>query len=133
MIDFFQIYDIIFIERKKGCETMGMDAYIFRAKTKKAFEKPNWYDDENSDITEVWYARRFWDLVNQVSFIKDINKDRGEYIKLTKDNIEEMLYVASHNPDYWDGFDTVPDLCKILYNFDDDKKDGWNYYFEFDD
>ena len=43
---------------------MGMDAYIFRAKSKKDFDKPNWYNEESGAITEVWYARKFWDLIH---------------------------------------------------------------------
>lgn len=111
---------------------MGMDAYIFRAKTKKAFDEPHWYDDENGAVTEVWYARKFWDLIHQVSFIKNIEEDSCEYIKLTKENIEEMIDIATHTPDYWGEFNTVPALCKILHNFDDDEEEGWHYYFEFD-
>lgn len=121
---------------------MGMDAYIFRAKSKKIFENPNWYneafnkseDDENSNslVTEVWYSYKYWDLINQVSFIKNTNEDNGEYIELRKKDIEEMLKIATHTPDYWNGFDSVPSLCKILYNFDEDKENGWHYYFNFD-
>ncbi len=109
-----------------------MDAYIFRAKTKKAFDEPHWYEDESGAVTEVWYARKFWDLINQVSFIKNTNDDCGEYIKLSKNDIEEMIQVATHNQDYFGGFNTVPALCKILQNFDDDEEKGWHYYFEFD-
>lgn len=28
----------------KGKSNMGMNAYIFKAKTKKAFKEPNWYE-----------------------------------------------------------------------------------------
>ena len=111
---------------------MGMDAYIFRAKTKKAFDESDWYKDENSGVTETWYARKYWDLIENLSFIKDIDEDCGEFIQLTKDNIEEIIQVATHHPDYWGKFDTVPTLCEILYNFDEDEENGWHYYFEFD-
>ena len=109
---------------------MGMDSYIFKARTKKAFKAENWYSDEN--ITEVWTGRKFWDIVENVSFIKDINEDSGEFIQLTKSNIEEMIQIATHNRDYWGGFDSVPTLCEILDHFDDDEEAGWHYYFEFD-
>ena len=109
---------------------MGMDAYIFKARTKKAFDAPDWYESEA--VKEVWYARKFWDLVNKVSFIKKVDEDACEYIQLSKENIEEMIDVATHNPDYFGGFNTVPALCEILYNFDEDEEQGWHYYFEFD-
>lgn len=109
---------------------MGMDAYIFRARTKKAFDGERWY--ERDDVTEVWYARKYWDLVQQVSFITNLDDDCGEFIQLSRENLEEMIKVATHTPDYWDGFSTVPALCKILHDFDEDEEDGWHYYFEFD-
>lgn len=109
---------------------MGMDAYVFKAKTKKVFDDKDWYGRE--DVKEVWYARKYWDLVYNLSFLKDLDTDCGEFIQLTKENVEEMIKVATHNSDYWDGFDTVPALCKILHDFDEEEEAGWHYYFEFD-
>ena len=43
-----------------------------------------------------------------------------------------MINISTHNPDYFGGFDTVPALCKILQDFDEDEENGWHYYFEFD-
>lgn len=108
---------------------MGLDCYVFRAKTKKAFDDEHWYESET--VKEVWYARKFWDLIHNMSFIKNIEEDCGEFIPLTMDNIEEMLQFAAHNPDYWDSFDTVPALCKIYHNFEDDAEEGWHYYFNY--
>jgi hypothetical protein len=109
---------------------MGMDAYIFRARTKKAFEANDWYNDPN--ITEAWYARKFWDIVYNTSIIKNIDDEACEFIQLTKDQVEEMIHVATHTRDYFDGFSTVPALCEILDHFDEDEENGWHYYFEFD-
>ena len=33
---------------------------------------------------------------------------------------------------YWDGFDTVATLCKILYTFDEMNERGYHYYYEAD-
>ena len=109
---------------------MGLDIYIYKARTKKAFKEPEWYNSEG--ITEVWYARKFWDLINHLSFIKNIEKDACKFIKLTRANVDEMLEIACHNPDYFGGFDTVPALCQILYDFDTDEENGWHYYLEYD-
>ena len=106
---------------------MGMDAYIFKAKTKKAFEEENWYNK----VEEVWYTRKYWDLIHNMSFIGGTD-GCGEFIKLTKNNIEEMLQYSIHHPDYWGGFESVPTLCRILYEFDEAEEEGWHYYFEFD-
>ena len=110
---------------------MGMDAYIFRARSKKVFKSDDWYNSK--DVTEVWYARKFWDLVNHMSCLKD-EDDNGcsQFIKLKKSDIEEMIEIATHNKDYWGGFDSVPQLCQILYDFDTDEENGWHYYFEYD-
>ena len=104
---------------------MGMDAYIYRAKSKKIFEDSNWYDK----VEESWYARRFWEIVRNASFIDNVEDDAGEFIRLRKKDIEEILNIAIHTEDYWGGFDSVPALCRILYDFDDDKENGWHYYF----
>jgi len=109
---------------------MGMDAYIFRARTKKAFEEKHWYESE--EITEVWYTRKFWDLINNLSFIKNIDECACDFIQLTKADLEEMIDISCHNPDYFGEFTSVPALCKILYNFDTDEENGWHYYLEYD-
>ena len=52
--------------------------------------------------------------------------------EIKQEDIEEMIKVATHTRDYFNGFTTVPALCEILDNFDNDKENGWHYYFEFD-
>lgn len=106
---------------------MGMEVGIWKARTVKAFEAENWYGSEQ--VEEVYYARKFYDLIQQVSFIK--NEDEGEFIRLTKDQVEELIVVATHNEDYWGGFDSVPMLCKILRDFDDEEERGYHYYLNF--
>ena len=115
---------------------MGMDMYIFRAHSKKEIESENFWqyvnESENDEIPlgEVWYARKFWDLHNNMSFLRDY--ECGEFIELTKENLEEMIAFATHNTDYWDGFETVATLCKILYTFDEMNERGYHYYYEAD-
>ena len=108
---------------------MGLDNSIYRARNHAAFKDENWYN--NKDITEVWYARKFWNLIHNMSFIKNIEEDYGEFIQLSMDNVEEILQFAAHNPDYWDSFDTVPALCKIIHDFEQDHEDGYHYYFHY--
>ena len=108
---------------------MGLDIAIYKARNKAVFTDDNWYNNDN--VIEVWYARKFWDLINNMSFIRNVQEDNGDFIQLTQDNIEEMIQFASHNQDYWDGFDTVPALCRIYHNFEDDAEEGWHYYFNY--
>lgn len=105
---------------------MGLDIYIFKARTKKAFEA------DNSDaIQEVYYARKFWTLIQEASFL-DVEEDCCSYIKLSRENVEELIEIATHNEDYFGGFETVPNLCRILADFDTTEEEGYHYYMEFD-
>lgn len=108
---------------------MGLDVNIYKARNHKVFESENWYDNEN--VTEVYYARKFWSLIQEASFI-DVKEDCGEWLELTRENIEELITIATHNKDYFDGFNTVPKLCEMLYNFDEIEEEGYHYYMEFD-
>lgn len=105
---------------------MGLDIYIFKARTKKAFEASS-----SETIQEVYYARKFWTLIQEASFL-DVEEDCGSYIELSRKNIEELIYIATHHEDYFEGFDTVPRLCRILADFNEAEEEGYHYYMEFD-
>jgi len=108
---------------------MGLDIYIYKAKNQRIFKTDDWYNSDK--VTEVYYARKFWTLIQEASFLR-VNEDCGEYIQLSRDNVEELLQIAAHNRDYFNGFSTVPALCKILDEFDDMEEAGYHYYMEFD-
>lgn len=108
---------------------MGLDIHIYRARTKKVFKTEDWYESEA--VTEVYYARKFWTLIEQASFI-NVNDDCCDFIELSRENVEELINIATHNADYFDGFTTVPKLCEILRHFDEDEENGYHYYMEFD-
>lgn len=78
----------------------------------------------------MYYARKFWKLIEDASFI-NVQDDYGEYIELSRENVEELIDIAVHNEDYFGGFETVPDLCRILHDFDDQAEEGYHYYMEF--
>lgn len=105
---------------------MGLDIYIFKARTKKAFEA---YSSETRQ--EVYYARKFWTLIEEASFL-DVEEDCGEYLKLSRVNVEELIEIATHNEDYFGSFETVPRLCEILRDFEETEENGYHYYMEFD-
>ena len=108
---------------------MGMDLYIFRARTKKAFEQEGWYNSEN--VSEIFYARKWWSLVENCSFIPS-DYESGDYIQLTKENIEEMIKVACEYRDYFDSYQNIPKLSDIRDAFDEDEENGYHYYLEYD-
>lgn len=108
---------------------MSLDINCYKARNHEIFKHSDWYDNKN--VKEVFYFRKYWDLLHNLSFI-DIEKDCGDFIQLTKEQLEEILQIATHNRDYFNGFSVVPAICEALDNFDSDEKKGWHYYFEFD-
>lgn len=116
---------------------MGMDMYLIAAHSKKELEDPHFWtyiaqntNDKFSKPGELYYARKFWDLFYQVSFTQ--NYECGEYKVLTKENVEEMLQVACHNRDYFDGFTSVPQLCEILDRWNELVRHNLSVFFECD-
>lgn len=107
---------------------MGLDIAIYRARNHKIFESEDWY--KSPEVEEVYYARNFWALLEQASFI-NMNDDNSDYIKLSRKNIEELLQIAIHNEDNSGTFYTVPELCRILYDFETNKEEGYHYYLGF--
>lgn len=108
---------------------MGLDVGIYRARNHKVFDTEDWYD--TPAVEEVYYARKFWKLIEDASFI-NVQDDCGEYIELSRENIEELIEIATHHEDYFGGFETVPSLCRILADFDTTEEEGYHYYMEFD-
>ena len=107
---------------------MGMDFYIYKAKDKHIFETDNWYS--NMDVSQVLYARKWWSLVENVSFLHDY--ESGEFVQLSKDNIEEMIKVACEYPDYWGDYNNVPALCRMRDTFHETEENGYHYFLEYD-
>ena len=114
---------------KKGESKMGLDVNIYRARNHQVFKTEKWYDSKA--VTEAYYARKFWALIEQASFL-NVKDDCGEFIELSRENVEELINIATHNADYFDGFETVPKLCEILRHFEEDEENGYHYYMEFD-
>ena len=123
---------------------MGLDMRIVMCKNKKQIETEEfwetchtgWIKDENGIIdfsqpSELYYARKFWDLYSPMARI--LRVDNGEYSDpLTREDLEQMIDIAVHNPDYWDYFNSVPVLCEILYHYDEIKDAGMVLLFEGD-
>lgn len=101
---------------------MGMDLTISR---KRNIGTPN------EESVEVYYARKFWELLN-APFVVEYNDSKIDcYVRAriqSKEDIEQLIDIAVHNRDYWDTFDSVPKLCELLEEFDEMREDGWIYY-----
>ena len=115
---------------------------IIMCKNRKEVHDPNFWNnvhtgfvtDEYGDIdftqpAEVYYARKFWGLYTPLS--RRLSIENGEYSDpLTKEDIEFMINIATHEPDYFNGFNTVPMLCEILRYYDEIKDHGMILLFE---
>lgn len=96
---------------------MGMDLNIYSARNREVFKHDGWWDSKQ--VQEEFYARKFWDLIDNCSFIpKDY--ENGDFIELTLDNLEEMIKVACTYKDYFGTYNSVPKLCELR-----DKYIGW--------
>ena len=76
---------------------------------------------------ELCYWRKFWDLHYELGLYGE--DDCGNDVPMTKDDIERALNFATHNRDYFYTFNTVPQLCELLDEYDDYKKDGWEIVY----
>ena len=76
---------------------------------------------------DLCYWRKFWDLHYELGLygLDDYAND----VPMTKEDVERALDFATHNEDYFGGFNTVPQLCELLRDYDDYKKDGWEIVY----
>lgn len=123
---------------------MGLDVRIVMVRNRKQLEEDSFWNlcktgfvKDSEDIIdfsqpcEVYYARKFWDLY--IPAAQYFKVDNGEFSKpLTRDDLEYLINIATHNPDYWNSFDSVPTLCEILYHYDEIKDAGMILLFEGD-
>lgn len=123
---------------------IGLDVRIVMVKNRKQVEqegfwdicRTGWVEDADGRIdfsapSEVYYARKFWDLYTPVA--RALNLENGEYSQpLTEEDVEFILNIASHNKDNFGGFNTVPQLCEILDRYEEIKENGMVLLFEGD-
>lgn len=100
---------------------MGMDMYVDRIRRNP---------DNKSEVverTELCYWRKFWDLHHELGLYGA--GDCGNDVRLTKSDVERAIEFATHNEDYFGGFNSVPQLCELLHNFDMYEKDGYELVY----
>ena len=123
---------------------MGLDVNIYMVKNYKQLEDENflencpstWIKDEYGEVDytkpcQVYYARKFWPLYTKAERILHIRN--GEVsAPLTKKDLEELINVAVHYRDFFDSFDSVPQLCEILDRYNEATNAGMIFVFEGD-
>ena len=86
--------------------------------------------NDKTDIVErhtVCYWRKFWDLHYELGLYSA--DDYGNDVPVTKKDVERAIDFATRNEDYWGGFDSVPSLCELLFNFDEYKRQGYEIVY----
>ena len=117
---------------------MGLDSYLIAARNKKQLESEEFLNalfdaremGENYEWdkpAELAYWRKFWDLHTSVSYKYGL--DNGDWVELDKDGLEYILDIATHYPDYWDDFKSVPDICRAIYNYDKLRENGLSVFY----
>ena len=95
---------------------MGLDIYIERRKK----------DSKDAHWGEVFYARKFWELLD-ANFVREYNESKDRcYVEAritSEEDFDELLYIATHNKDYFDSYDRVSDLCEARDDFLENKND----------
>lgn len=130
---------------------MGMDLGITVAKSINMVtdENSNWSDhydfdeihdnnlfyNEDGDFqwptdkpVDVWYARKFYDLLDGVSELKESYKEPN-VIRIKKDTLKKMIECYAFTPDYFDSFNGLPRLCELYQMYDELQANGLNLYF----
>lgn len=121
---------------------MGLDMRIVLCKNRNQVREEGfwnicqtgWVEDEENGgwkPSEVVYWRKFWSLYTPLA--RRLSLENGQWsLPLTKDDIEFMIDIATHNRDYWDSFNSVPALCEILDRYDEITEKGYVLLFEGD-
>ena len=100
---------------------MGMDMYVEKIR-RDPTDKLVVIERE-----ELCYWRKFWDLHDALGLYGA--EDYGDDVPMTKEDVERAIDFATHNEDYFGGFDSVPQLCELLRDYDTYKKDGWDIVY----
>ena len=118
---------------------MGLDQNLVMARNKHVLAESFWdtcvdakdnLEFEYNQPAELWYNRKNWTLHDYMT--TKYNLDNGEWVELDREGLEDMLNFLTHNPDYWDDFTSVPQLCRVLYNYDTIRKNGFAIFYEGD-
>lgn len=100
---------------------MGLDMYIDKCRKPKIVNGKREYEERE----EVCYWRKFWDLLREGLPFEYGDDECGQDIRLSKADVEHILNYVTHNKDYFDSFDSVPQVCELLDQYDDLTEEGY--------
>ena len=67
------------------------------------------------------YWRKFWKILRVMKYGED---EYGQDVRMTKGDVESILQLVAHHRDDFDGFNSVPQVCKLLDTFDEFEDEG---------
>lgn len=89
---------------------MGMDLFIERRKK----------NDINASWEELFYARKFWELLD-ASFVREYNDSKDScYVEArinSEEDFEELIDIATHNRNYSENYESVAGICEARDDF----------------
>ena len=98
---------------------MGLDIFIERRKK----------NDPNASWEELFYARKFWELLH-ASFVREYNDSKNvAYVEArinSEDDFDELIDIATHNRNYFDNYESVVGICEARDDFLENKN---NYIY----
>lgn len=93
---------------------MGLDLFIERRKK----------NDSNAPWEELFYARKFWELLD-ADFVKEYNDSKDScYVEArinSKEDFDELIDIATHNRNYSGNYESVAGICEARDNFLENK------------
>lgn len=102
---------------------MGLDVYIMRYKNRRTL---------NEISEELYYARKFYNLLD-ARFVQGYQDDCIVKAPIRSyEDMNELIEIATKEPDYWGEYKTVPILCEIRDKIEAGIEEGWSYYLEAD-
>ena len=102
---------------------MGLDIYIDKCR-KPVIKEDGRRDYEEREEVCSW--RKFWEILSVMRYSDD---DYGQDVRMTKEDAEKILQLVTHHRDYWDSFDSVPQVCELLDTWDELIDEGWAICF----
>lgn len=95
---------------------MGMDLFIERRKK----------NDPSAAWEELFYARKFWELLD-ASFVREYNDSKDScYIEArfnSEEDFEELIDIATHNRNYFGNYESIAGICEARDDFLENKDD----------
>ena len=93
---------------------MGMDLFIERRKK----------NDPNASWEELFYARKFWELLD-ASFVREYNDSKNScYVEArinSEEDFDELIDIATHNRNYFGNYESVARICEVRDDFLENK------------